>query len=290
MSDPKDPRQEHPSTYMVQDRSSTEEMMRLQMQDQLLNTSMGGVLAEQANPTHFRRVLDVGCGAGGWLIETAQTYPDISVLIGVDISSKMLGFARAQAALQQVGNRLEFLSMDALRMLEFPNAFFDLVNQRLGASYLRTWDWPKLLQEYQRVVRPGGIIRITESDWITGNSDSPALAQLRELALQAHFHAGHLAHPVANGVTSALPDLCQQHGIQHVQTRPSLLTFHAGTTAGLLFVEDVARLFRNIKPFLQKWTSLPDDYDEIYQQMLNEMNNPNFVGNMKLLTVWGTRA
>jgi hypothetical protein len=36
--------------------------------------------------------------------------------------------------------------MDALRMLVFPDAFFDLVNLRCGCSYVRTWEWPKLLE------------------------------------------------------------------------------------------------------------------------------------------------
>lgn len=105
-------------------------------------------------------VLDVGCGAGGWLIETAKTYPHIKKLVGVDISDKMLAYPRVQAQAQQLDGRVEFQAMDALRILEFPPASFDLVNQRLGNSWLRTWEWKKILLEYQRVTRPGGIIRI----------------------------------------------------------------------------------------------------------------------------------
>src|SRR5260221_14733769 len=97
MSTPTDPRQEHPSTYFVQDRSSEEEMTRLQIQDQMLTTSMGGVLPEQSDPTIFKRVLDVGCGTGGWLIEAARTYPTMTRLVGVDVRKKMIDYARAQA-------------------------------------------------------------------------------------------------------------------------------------------------------------------------------------------------
>jgi hypothetical protein len=60
MSTPRDPRQEHPSTYLVQDRSSDEELTRLLIQDQMATTAMGGVLPEQPDPTIFRQVLDVG--------------------------------------------------------------------------------------------------------------------------------------------------------------------------------------------------------------------------------------
>src|SRR5579859_2675340 len=131
---PQPNKKEQPSAYFVQDRSSEEEMIRLHLQDQMLTASMGGVLPEQTDLARFRRVLDVGCGTGDWLIEVAKTYPSISLLIGVDISSKMLDYARTQAEAQQVSDRVQFRAMDALRMLEFPANSFELVNQRFGMS------------------------------------------------------------------------------------------------------------------------------------------------------------
>src|SRR5579883_1183831 len=142
---------EHPSTYFVEDRENKEELKRLQAQDQLLTGSMGGVLPEQPDPGSFQRVLDVGCGTGGWLIEVARTYPTMTHLVGVDVSRTMVAYARERARAEGVDDRVEFRVMDALRMLEFPDQTFDLVNQRLGQGYLRTWEWSKLLQEYQRV-------------------------------------------------------------------------------------------------------------------------------------------
>ena len=75
------PHQEHSSTYIVQDRSNQEELARVRIQGQMITTCMGGVLPEQPDPHRFKRVLDVGCGTGEWLIEMAKTYPDISLLI-----------------------------------------------------------------------------------------------------------------------------------------------------------------------------------------------------------------
>ena len=129
--DPTNPRREHASTYFVQDRSNQEELSRLQVQDQMLTRGMGGVLPEQPDPTIFHRVLDVGCGTGNWLIEAARTYPTMSLLIGIDISNKMVEIAREQAKAQQVNDRVEFHVMDALRALEFSDNYFDLVNLRL---------------------------------------------------------------------------------------------------------------------------------------------------------------
>jgi ubiquinone/menaquinone biosynthesis C-methylase UbiE len=288
MSTPTDPRREHPSTYFVQDRSNEEELTRLQIQDQIITAGMGGVLPEQPNPAIFQRVLDVGCGTGGWLIEAAKTYPAMSLLVGVDVSGRMVEYASARAEEQQVSDRVQFRVMDALRMLEFPTDYFDLVNQRTGASYLRTWDWPKLLQEFQRVTRPGGMIRVTESDAII-ESSSPALTHLNQLFLQAFYQAGHLFTPDNKGLTGELARLLYQYGFQNVQTRSHTLHYRAGTAEEQYFSEDMRLVYRTVVPFLRKWGQVPDDYETIYQQALSELQQPDFVATWSLLTAWGNK-
>jgi len=288
MSTPMNPRREHPSTYFLQNRSPEEELARLRLQDHLITTGMGGVLPEQSDPTIFRRVLDVGCGTGDWLIEVAKTYPSISLLIGVDVSSKMVEYAQNQAEGEGISNRVQFRTMDALRMLEFPVDYFDLVNHRFGWSFLRTWDWPKLLQEYQRVTQLGGVIRVTESD-IIHESSSPALIQLAALLLEAFRQAGHFFTPNEDGVTSQLTRLLSQYGLQNVQTRAHMLEYKAGTPEGQYFYEDMKHVYGTVLPFLRKWTRVPDNYEEIYQQALTEMQQPDFVVKWRLLTVWGNK-
>ena len=288
MSTPTDPRREHPSTYFVQNRSDEEELTRVMIQDQLVTANMGGVLPEQPDPAIFQCVLDVGCGTGGWLMEAAKTYPAIPLLVGVDVSGRMVEYARAQAEAQQISDRVEFCAMDALRMLEFPTDYFDLVNQRFGVSYLRTWDWPKLLNEFQRVTRPGRVVRVTEGTFIV-QSPSPALTRLYELALDAFYRAGHYFTLESNGVTSKLASLLHQHGLQNVQTRVHMVEYRAGTVEGQLFYEDMRHFFRTALPFFRKWNRVPEDYETTYQQALNEMHQPDFVATSSLLTAWGNK-
>lgn len=288
MSMPTNHRREHSSTYVMQYRSNDAELNRLQIHDQLFNAGMGGVLPEQPDTTAIQRVLDVGCGTGGWLIEAAKTYPTMSQLIGVDVSNKMLDYAQAQARALQVEDRVEFHQMDSLRMLDFPDKYFDLVNERFAMSWLRTWDWPKFLQECQRVVRPGGVIRVTEYN-VNVESTSPALMHLGELAIKAFYQAGHIFSPVSDGVTKELAALLHQYGLQHVQTRTLALEHRADTAEGQLFIEDWKNLYRGLVPFLQKWTHLPDDYEDIYQRMVYETQQPDFVATTSILTAWGTR-
>jgi ubiquinone/menaquinone biosynthesis C-methylase UbiE len=285
---PKDPQHEHPSTYVVQDRANLDERARVSIQDQMLTRAMGGVLPEQPDPSIFRRILDVGCGTGGWLIEVAQTYPGASLLVGVDTSGTILEYAQAQAEEQGVADRVEFHVMDALRMLEFPKEFFDLVNQRLGSSFLRAWDWMKLLQEYKRVLRPDGIVRITEGSMVT-ESSSPALVRLNELIFRALDQAGHFIEHRPDGVTSELPRLLKQHGFQNIQTRAHHMEYRTGTPQWQMYYQDTQYAIRTLQPFLQKWMHLPDDFDDLCQQTLSEMQQPDFVAIWPLLTVWGIK-
>ena len=51
------------------------EMARLMLQDRLITQSMGGVLPEQTDLSQVRRVLDIACGPGGWLLDIIKQYP-----------------------------------------------------------------------------------------------------------------------------------------------------------------------------------------------------------------------
>jgi ubiquinone/menaquinone biosynthesis C-methylase UbiE len=273
------------STYFVHDRENLEELERLKIQGQLLTSSMGGVLPEQPDPHVFHHVLDIGCGPGDWVIEAAKTYPDMS-LAGIDISTRMITYAREEASSHGVADRVEFQVMDTLRMLEFPNASFDLVNLRLGISFMRTWDWPKLLDEFQRVSSVGGVVRITECDMVESNS--PSLTYREQLLMQAFYNAGHFFALEKDGLTRQLASLLAQHGLGNVQVQKYILTYRGGTQEGQRFANNMLHGFRTLKGYIQKWTRLPKDYDEISQQALQEMQQPDFVANWRYVTAWGT--
>ena len=279
-------KREHPSTYFVQDRSNEEELIRLRLQDAMLTTSMGGVLPEQPDPLSFHRVLDVGCGTGGWLIEMARTYPTIPTLIGVDVSARMVAFAREQAQIAGVEDSVMFRTGDALRRIDFQDRFFDLVNQRLGMSYAREWEWSKLLQEYQRVTRLGGIIRITEASTMTENN-SPALTKISAIAHQAYANAGFLFSAEPESIIHTLAHLMTQHGIHDVQTKEYRFVYRAGTPQGNLFAADMEALFHVGFPFLNKWGCVPDNYEVVRQQAIKDMQLPDFVATWTFLTAWG---
>src|ERR1051326_7432615 len=108
------------SYMMMMDYESGGEMIRLLDQDRLFTRGMGGLLAERNNDFQdIERVLDVGCGPGGWSQELAFAHRDIEV-VGIDISEAMIGYARNQARIQSLEN-LSFHIMDILQPLDFPD-------------------------------------------------------------------------------------------------------------------------------------------------------------------------
>jgi len=289
MSTPQRPQKQHYSgTYFVQDRENEEELARLVNQDRLVTASMGGVLPEQPNPGAFQRVLDVACGAGSWVIEAAQTYPGMS-LVGVDINQRMIEYARAQAAAHHVNDRVEFHVMDALSILDFPDASFDLVNLRFAVSFVRTWDWPKVLSEMLRVACPEGVVRLTDEE-IIHQSSSPASMQFCEMLLCALFRSWHLFAQESNGLTAHLASLLNRRGCKQVQTRAHALQYQAGTPEGQAYIEDGARVLRTLRPFIQKWGCMSEDFDAIREQALEETQRPDFCATWHLLTAWGIKS
>ena len=286
MSTPPDGKgRELPSTYFVQDRENKEELLRLTIQDRMITTLMGGVLPEQSDPSIFRRVLDIGCGTGGWVIEAAQNYPEMS-LFGIDVSKPIIEYARSQAVAAQVADRVEYALMDALLILEFPDGYFDLVNTRCSGSFMRTWDWPKLLSEIQRITRRGGVIRLTEPE-IHHQNTSPALTQLFDMFQCAMYRSGHLFEDDTTGIIAHLLHLLTRHGYQSVQVKDHALEFHAGTPDGQAYYNNMMHAYSTIRPFLRKWGCFSENYEAVYQQALDEMQQPDFHSTWHLRTAWG---
>lgn len=102
------------------------------------------------------RVLDAGCGTGIWSVEMARDYPN-SEFIGTDIAPS---FTKLQEMAPQNCHFQFANTMD----LPFPDDTFDYVFQRLAWTCYRDYEWPKVISELLRVVKPGGWLEFGEVD------------------------------------------------------------------------------------------------------------------------------
>lgn len=277
------------NTY-VMDPESAAEMARLMHQDQLLTSCMGGVLPEitEDDLNKVQRVLDMACGPGGWPLEVAYTYSDMEV-VGVDISERMIAYAQAQAQVRQRTN-VSFRIMNILESLDFPDASFDLVNVRYINAFMLQDNWPVLFQEIQRVLRPGGILRLTEPEVTISNK--PYFEKAAHMALQIINRAGMGFSPMGYhyGIIYMLPYFFRQAGLTIRGRRAHFIECSFGTEMYEDAYHDSAALFPLIEPMIVKMQlATPEEWRDLSQKALIEMCEEDFCAGWPLLTVWGEK-
>lgn len=282
---PEQPEKQAHEGYVV-DAESAAEMARLMRQDQALTRSMGGLFPEKLDLTHVNRMVDLACGPGGWVLEAAFTYSDIQV-VGVDISQRMITYAKTQAQVQNRTNAT-FQVASILQPLPFPDASFDLVNARLIVGFMKASDWPILLRECLRILRPGGILRIT--DFELGFSNKEHFEQACRVLNQVMHRFGYGFSPNGYhmGILPVLPHLFREAGVSGVEKMAHFIEFSAGTELHETFYYDHASGYLSIAPVIEKSGVMSaQDWQKLYQRGLAEMFEPDFCGAWILLTVWG---
>lgn len=151
------------------------------------------------------RILDVGCGTGRSSRDAARRAPDGTVL-GVDLSSRMLGDARRRSTEEGLAN-VEFLQADA-QVHPFEPGAFDLAISVFGVSFFA--DPVAAFANIRRGLRPGGSVaflawqRFEDNEWLTTIFD--ALAAGRDLATPPPGVPGPFGLADAEAVTMILRD------------------------------------------------------------------------------------
>ena len=275
------------STYVL-DASDPAEIIRLVYQDQLLTQHLGGLFPEQLDLSHVHDMLDIACGPGSWALQVAKAYPHIEVT-GIDLNTQMILYARAHALIEGLSNA-HFRLMDALKPFDFPDHAFDIVNARLLLAFMPPEAWPRLLQECVRITRPGGSIRLTESEY--GLSNSLACEQIGELCTQALKVAGQSFSPDGRhtGITPMLGRFLRDAGCRNIRHFASALDYSAGTAVHDIMYQNVVNTLQSVQPFLIRCgLTTQEAITALYQQALQEMRVGDFCAIEFFLTVWGER-
>ena len=277
------------NTYIFDPESPTE-LARLINQDRTMTTAMGGPLAGIAEHASLSHILDLGCGPGGWVLDTAFALPEAEVE-GVDISRSMVNYANARAQSQQLLNA-SFGVMDLTGPLEFPDACFDVVNGRFLVGVLKRETWPLFLRECTRLLRPGGTLRLTEV--VDGGvTSSAAVNSLMALFTRALWQAGYGFSPDGNsaGMIHALPHLLRACGYQQVRLLPHALDYSATMDAWANQYRNIEMAGYQMKSLLIKLgLTTSQVFEETFQQAIIDMNCDSFCGVLHFTTVFGSKT
>jgi len=248
----------------------------------------GQTLPDQADISSIHSVLDIASGSGEWAIATAQAYPHMQV-VGVDSDAQMIDSARAQAKARGVDN-VSFTSMHPFQALDMPDGSFDLVNACFINGLILAEAWPKVLQEFWRVTRPGGRIRLTENELpITNN---PAFANLGGMISRALYLTRRSFSPEGRllSITPALKRLLQDAGCQDTRQVVYVTNFSAGMEAHTVLSRDFSRTYQLALPFLiNAGVTTQEEVEQLYQQMQVGMQSDDFCAVVLYLTVWGKK-
>jgi cyclopropane fatty-acyl-phospholipid synthase-like methyltransferase len=106
-----------------------------------------------------KKVLDIGSGKGVTACYLAQKYE--CEVVGVDLSERMVKYAREMAKKKGLEDRVSFRRADA-HSLPFEDESFDVVLAECTTVLL---DKEKAFSEFLRVAKPGGYIGDLEMTW-----------------------------------------------------------------------------------------------------------------------------
>lgn len=268
------------------DAENAAEMARLIDQESFITGAMGGLFAERSDIASMHSILDLGCGPGQWARDVALQYPQINVT-GIDISNIMIHYAQAHAQVGKLPN-ITFEVMDITKPLDFPDKSFDLVNARLIA-FLSPEQWTGLLSECMRILRPGGVIRLTENEVVTTNPATD-MAFSQFYTAMARTRQGFSPSGRVLGITSRLNQLLKKAGFANTHYRAHAVDFSAGTEIHDTFCQVAYAFIALMQPFLigVKVTT-PEDSERLMQEMQMEMYSDDFSALMFLLTAWGEK-
>lgn len=131
-----------------------------------LTKHMGGLkatkeLTELCHVGKSSYVLEVGCGVGITACYIAKEYS--CKLVAVDISEEMIRRAKERAKRKGVKGKIEFIVADAQELPFKDNTFDTVICESVNAFI---GDKQKAVNEYKRVVKPGGYVGFNEVTWI----------------------------------------------------------------------------------------------------------------------------
>jgi SAM-dependent methyltransferase len=132
------------------------------------------------------RLLDLACGSGGPTLLIAQKTG--CTVCGLDLHAEGIASARARAKALEYEGRADFRQGDAAGRLPFEESGFDAITCIDAINHLP--DRPRVLEEWRRVLKPGGRLLFTDPIVLTGPMTNEEIAIRASIGLFIFVPAG----------------------------------------------------------------------------------------------------
>jgi len=180
--------------------------------------------------------------------------------------------------------------MDIRGSLTFPDATFAFINMRLISGLMSKEAWAPLLQECLRILEPGGILRLTDSEFPFTNG--PVNEQLTDLGARAFWLDGRSFSPTGKrfDITVMLAKFLQDAGLAQVKHQAYALDFSFGTEAYDPWYHNLLVGYQLYLPFLLKQgVTTQKEFAQLYERLIEELRIRRFEVCSSFLSVWGSR-
>ncbi len=264
---------------------------RLPIQERLLIEQMEGVFPEKENNLQdFTRVLDVACGTGTWALQVAQENPHLEV-IGVECHRQLVQYATCLAKARRVENVSFVLLQENMRSLPFPNGHFDLVNAHFLFTLLSAGEWSGVVQEYLRVTRSGGYLRLIEPEW--GTTNNQAFEEFKRLFLRSFKRRGYGLSSDEEHIGAAffLCSFLKLAGATEISQRFSVCNYWTEPRRSSNPAKWIEMIAQSVRPlFLSEGVMTQMDFDHLIQSLIKEVTCPSFSEIAYVLSACGQKT
>ncbi|CAB4405431.1 unnamed protein product [Rhizophagus irregularis] len=194
------------------------------------------------------KVLDIGCGAGHWIIDMAKEYPQ-ATFVGIDMSPIF-------PDVKDIPSNVIFLQLNLNDGIPFPNETFDFVFQRFLCNCVVLEKWKFYVKEMIRVTIPGGWLEFFEFE--IDNSDKQLIEAI---------HSGFKAKGINSSPETCVPQFlekCQELSKVHYKEIYIPIGDWAGPL-GTMTLTYVSMNFETIRLLLTSaWRIDDESYDSAY--------------------------
>jgi ubiquinone/menaquinone biosynthesis C-methylase UbiE len=157
------------------------------------------------------RVLDVGCGPATDTLLFAKFIGPKGRVVGVDFDPKMVEEANAELKKSRTTKNVRHVVGD-VHSLPFGDGEFDRAHAERLFQVLPKADAPKVFSELHRVLKPGGVIVLVDTDWASASVNYSNLELERRLI---QFFGAHMR---PNGFAARhLPEMLNQEAYQEIK-------------------------------------------------------------------------